>query len=137
MSDYPLVVQTVLDTPRPRELAEFYRQLLGYHYRPGDEPPAPGELDDLDWLVLRSESGGPQLAFQLVDRLEPTTWPDATVPMQMHLDMTVPDVQALARQRDKAIALGASLRLDRSSDDEEPLFVMTDPAGHPFCLFVA
>ena len=33
---------TVLDTTRPRELAEFYRQLLGLSYRPDDEPPVEG-----------------------------------------------------------------------------------------------
>jgi len=26
---------------------------------------------------------------------------------------------------------------DRSDDPDEPLFVFADPAGHPFCLFVA
>ncbi|WP_232547635.1 VOC family protein [Propioniciclava soli] len=135
MSDHPRLVQTVLDTPRPRELAEFYRALLGYEYRAGDEPPAHGQPDDADWLVLRDPAGGPQLAFQLA-AVEPTTWPDARVPMQLHLDMTVPDADALVQQRDRAVALGAAVRLDRSNDAEEPLYVMTDPAGHPFCLFV-
>lgn len=27
--------------------------------------------------------------------------------------------------------------VDASDDPEEPLYVSTDPAGHPFCLFVA
>ena len=31
----------------------------------------------------------------------------------------------------------ATLRLDRSDDPEEPLYVYADPAGHPFCIFVA
>lgn len=136
MSDHPSLVQTVLDTPHPRELAEFYRELLGYDYRPGDEPPPQGEPDDSEWLVLRHPAGGHQLAFQLAESVEPTTWPDPTVPMQLHLDMTVADVAALVRHRDRALALGATVRMDRSDDDEEPLFVMTDPAGHPFCLFV-
>jgi hypothetical protein len=29
------------------------------------------------------------------------------------------------------------LRYDRSGDEEEPLRVYADPAGHPFCIFVA
>ena len=29
------------------------------------------------------------------------------------------------------------LRYDRSDDAEEPLRVYADPAGHPFCIFVA
>jgi len=24
--------------------------------------------------------------------------------------------------------------MDRTSDPDEPLYVLTDPAGHPFCL---
>jgi hypothetical protein len=33
--------------------------------------------------------------------------------------------------------LGARLLLDRSDDQDEPLRVYADPAGHPFCIFVA
>jgi hypothetical protein len=32
----------VLDCVDARELAEFYRLLLGLRYRPGDEPPPAG-----------------------------------------------------------------------------------------------
>ncbi|WP_239089244.1 VOC family protein [Micromonospora gifhornensis] len=32
----------VLDSTDARALAEFYRQLLGFVYRPGDEPSADG-----------------------------------------------------------------------------------------------
>jgi hypothetical protein len=35
------------------------------------------------------------------------------------------------------VALGARLLHDRSDDPEEPLRVYADPAGHPFCIFVA
>jgi hypothetical protein len=28
------------------------------------------------------------------------------------------------------------MRLDRTDDDDEPLYVLADPSGHPFCLFV-
>ncbi len=62
--------QVVLDCPDARRLAEFYRQLLGFDYRPGDEPPAPDEPDPRgqDWLVLRNPAGGMQVAFQQVNR---------------------------------------------------------------------
>jgi hypothetical protein len=49
----------------------------------------------------------------------------------------VPDVAELDHQHERALALGARLVLDRSDDDEEPLRVYADPAGHPFCIFVA
>jgi hypothetical protein len=49
----------------------------------------------------------------------------------------VPTVTELHIQHQRALALGARLLLDRSEDEIEPLFVYADPAGHPFCIFVA
>jgi catechol 2,3-dioxygenase-like lactoylglutathione lyase family enzyme len=57
--------------------------------------------------------------------------------MQVHLDLTVPDVEELERQKERVLELGGELRLDRTSDEQEPLYVFADPAGHPFCIFVA
>lgn len=136
MSRYPELLHTAIDAMDVRGLAEFYRQLLGLRYRPGDEPPASGP-DDADWLVLVDAAGARSLAFQQVERLERTTWPAHDVPMQMHLDLTVTDVAELGHHRDRALSLGATLLLDRSADGDEPLYVLADPAGHPFCIFVA
>jgi len=58
MAAHPAYLHTVLDGERPRELAEFYRQLLGLVYRPGDEAPTDGSPDDADWLVLTRPSSG-------------------------------------------------------------------------------
>jgi catechol 2,3-dioxygenase-like lactoylglutathione lyase family enzyme len=137
MTEYPQLLHTVLDTTDARQLAEFYRRLLGLHYRRGDEPPPDGVADDADWLVLVDSGGGRQLAFQQVDRLERTTWPQHDVPMQMHVDFTVSSLEVLERQRSRAESLGAQLLLDRTDDANEPLYVLADPAGHPFCIFVA
>jgi predicted enzyme related to lactoylglutathione lyase len=126
-------VQTVLDAVDVRGLAEFYRELLGWEYRPGDEAdPEP------DWLVLRDPSvpGGHGLAFQQVDQLTATTWPSGEVPQQLHLDCTVADVAELRRHAGRVVELGGRLLYDRSDDPQEPLQVFADPAGHPFCLFV-
>lgn len=131
MPEHPRLLHTVLDTTGPRGLAEFYRELLGLHYRPGDEP-----TDDADWLVLVDDAGRRVLAVQLVPELTPTTWPAHDVPMQLHLDFTVRDRAELERHRARAEALGARLVQDRTEDDDEPLYVLADPAGHPFCLFV-
>jgi catechol 2,3-dioxygenase-like lactoylglutathione lyase family enzyme len=136
MSDYPRLLHTAIDTTDPRGLAEFYRLLLGLHYRPGDEPPVDGE-DDADWLVLLDEDGGRVLAIQGVERLERTTWPSHDVPMQMHVDFTVPSRGDLERHRERAEGLGAETLLDRTGDEGEPLYVLADPSGHPFCIFVA
>ncbi len=139
MADHPRLLQTVLDTTSPRTLAEFYRELLGYRYRAGDEPPTDGTPDEPDWLVVTDGAGGTHgLAFQLVDELPRTNWPEPPgIPQQLHLDMGVPDVEELARQRERALALGATEVLDRSDDEDEPLHVFADPAGHPFCIFVS
>ena len=137
-SSFPQLQQPVLDCTSPRLLAEFYRRLLGLVYRDGDEPSAVAPEDpDPDWLVLLRPSGERSLAFQQVDSLEPTTWPEPGVPQQMHLDMTVGDSAELELQHQRAIALGARLVLDRTDDPQEPLRVYADPAGLLFCIFVA
>ena len=136
MDEYPQLLHTVLDTTTPRALAEFYRHLLGLRYRPGDEPPADGSADDADWLVLVDSAGARKLAFQQVECLARTTWPKHDVPMQLHVDYTVPSRDALERQRARAEELGAEVLLDRTGDEGEPLYVLADPSGHPFCIFV-
>jgi catechol 2,3-dioxygenase-like lactoylglutathione lyase family enzyme len=135
---YPRLMHTALDTEDARALAEFYRALLGLRYRPGDEAPDDGTEDTRDWLVLLDSDGVRRLAFQQVDGPLPrSTWPSHDVPMQLHVDYAVPSRAELDRHRDRALALGARLLLDRTADDGEPLVVLADPAGHPFCLLVA
>ena len=55
MTEYPRLLHAAIDTTDVRGLPEFYRQLLGLHYRPGDEPPADRGADqvadDAGWLV--------------------------------------------------------------------------------------
>ena len=131
--------QTVLDSLDPRRAAEFWREVLGWAYRPGDEPPPAGQPDPRgeDWLVLRNPDGGIGLAFQGVAGLPRTTWPRPGVPQQLHLDLTVPDVTALDAEHERVLGLGATLLDDsRQRDPEEPLRVYGDPDGHPFCVFV-
>jgi catechol 2,3-dioxygenase-like lactoylglutathione lyase family enzyme len=135
----PTLRQVVLDCEDARALAEFYRQLLGFHYRPGDEPPPDGTPDTngQDWLVLRDANGSRQLAFQQVPQLPEPTWPEGPRPQMLHLDTTVPTLPELYVQHQRALDLGARLLFDRSDDQDEPLIVYADPAGHPFCIFVA
>ena len=135
----PRLRQVVLDCTDARGLAEFYRHLLGFRYRPGDEPPAAGDADPRgrDWLVLEDAGGQARLAFQQVAELPPATWPEGPYPQQLHLDLTVPTAADLDVQHDRVLALGARLLQDRADDPEEPIRVYADPAGHPFCVFVA
>ncbi len=134
----PVLRQVVLDAVDARALAEFYRELLGLTYRPGDERPPAGAPDPhgQDWLVLQDGSGRPALAFQQVAGLPEATWPEGPVPQQLHLDLTVPTAADLEAEHERVQAMGARLLLDRSDDPEEPLYVYADPAGHPFCIFV-
>jgi catechol 2,3-dioxygenase-like lactoylglutathione lyase family enzyme len=135
---HPRLLHTVLDAVDVRREAEFWRELLGLVYRPGDAVPKdPGAVDDLDWLVLTDPAGRRALAFQQVAEQARTTWPSPEVPMQLHLDLTVADAGELAEQHAKALALGATVLLDRTDDPDEPLWVFADPEGHPFCIFVA
>jgi catechol 2,3-dioxygenase-like lactoylglutathione lyase family enzyme len=136
--EFPKLLQVVLDATDARELAEFYRRLLGLTYRPGDEPPAPGQPDPQgqDWLVLRN-AGGTQVAFQQVPALPKATWPEGPIPQQLHLDLSVPTNAELDAQHERALALGARLLEDDADNPVEPLRVYADPAGHPFCIFVA
>ena len=136
---FPQLRQVVLDCTDARLLAEFYRRLLGLRYRPGDEPPPAGEPDPRgrDWLVLADTGGRDRLAFQQVAALPEATWPEGPVPQQLHLDLTVPTAADLDVQHRRALELGARLLQDRADDPQEPLRVYADPAGHPFCIFVA
>ena len=136
MSGFPELMHTALDATDVRGLAEFYRELLGVRYRPGDEPPTDGSADGEDWLVLVDADGSRVLAFQEVPTLDRPTWPTHDVPKQMHLDFRVPTVAELQRHRERAEQLGATLLLDRTDDPDEALYVLADPAGHPFCILV-
>ena len=136
----------VLDTTDPCRLADFYHQLLGYPYGTGFEPGAMAPVDErsesgrpeaeVDWVLLETTAGGPYLAFQKVDELPGSTWPTTEVPQQLHLDLTVPDREALEEQHRRALDLGARLLHDDSDDAEEPIYIYADPDGHPFCIFV-
>ena len=68
---FPVLSGVALDSTNARALAEFYRQLLGYNYRPGDAPPSSDEPDEraADWLVLLGPPGSTPLAFQQVATL--------------------------------------------------------------------
>jgi len=110
--------KTVFDCPDPRALAAFYAAILGMRVN---------EASD-DWVVIGSDPGARQLAFQRVTNWTAPAWGDPRRPQQLHLDIRVDDVDA-AEQR--ALALGAR-RLPGELDGRYRVFA--DPAGHPFCL---
>ena len=89
-----------------------------------------------DWLVLVDDDGKRVVTVQEKRDTTPPTWPSEQVPMQMHMDFKVPSADDLERHRQRAEALGAAVLYDRTHEEGEPLYVMADPAGHPFCLLV-
>ena len=66
---YPYLSNTVLGTPDPPGLAEFYRELLGWVYRDEDH------ADDDTWVVIKPPGGGTGLSFQIEEGHEPPKWP--------------------------------------------------------------
>lgn len=134
-SAFPVLMHTAIDATDCRGLAEFYREFLGLRYRPGDEAPSNNDKG-ADWLVLLDTEGNRVLAFNQVSYLERPTWPSDEIPKQMHHDFRVPSVEELRRHRQRAEELGATLLHDRTDDSGEPLYVLADPAGHPFCILV-
>ncbi len=113
---------TVLDSPDARQLAYFYRQLLGWEVRT-DEP---------CWVTLRPPAGGAGLSFQTEAAYAAPTWPAGPGDRQMmtHLDIEVDDLEAAGAH---AAAAGATLA---DYQPQEKVRVYLDPAGHPFCLWV-
>jgi catechol 2,3-dioxygenase-like lactoylglutathione lyase family enzyme len=113
---------TTLETPDPRTLAAFYRDLLGWTV--GDAGPT--------WVTLHPPAGGVGLSFQRDPGYVRPTWPSAAGAQQMmaHLEIKVDDLDAAVAH---AVAAGASVAGFQPQDDVR---VCLDPDGHPFCLYV-
>jgi catechol 2,3-dioxygenase-like lactoylglutathione lyase family enzyme len=105
-----------LDCPDPAALAEFYHRLTGWEITYSDEN-------------YGAVSGDVTLYFQRADDHHRPTWPEPHTPQQIHLDFRVDDL-------DKAEAL--LLELGAAKPEFQPgqdrWRVLTDPAGHPFCI---
>lgn len=112
----------VLDAPNARELADFYRRLLGWE--------VVSESDD--WVVIREPEGASKLSFQTEPEYRPPVWPgraDSQL-MMAHLDIAVDDLEV---EVDRAVAEGATVA---HHQPQEHVRVCLDPAGHPFCLYL-
>ncbi len=111
------LASTALDCDDPSALADFWAALLGGEvaYR-SDEFCA--VKTDRGWLA----------AVKVADH-RPPTWPNSDTPKQMHLDISVVDLDQ---------AESEALRLGARRSDHQPAAdrwrVLLDPAGHPFCL---
>lgn len=114
------LVAITLDCPDPPALAAFYQQATGF---------VPHPKSDADFAGLDREDGL-FLGFQRVDDYRAPRWPDQTVPQQLHLCFDVADLdEAEAR----LLELGAG-KPDHQPHEAGRARVLTDPAGHPFCI---
>lgn len=116
-SAVPRLGAIALDCPDPVALAGFYAQLLDWKMA--------AESDD-EWVTLDAPNGGVAIAFQRAEGFRSPTWPAPAVQQQLHLDLTVDDLDAA---HERAVALGA-----RHLDTQSTFRVYADPVGHPFCL---
>ena len=112
----------VLGAPDARELAAFYRWLLGWE-AVADEP---------NWVKLEPPGGGTGLSFQTEKNYARPVWPAGPGDQQMmvHLDIEVEDLEEAGAH---AVAAGA---VQADYQPQEHVRVYLDPAGHPFCLWV-
>ena len=89
----------VLDAPDARELADFYRRLLGWEIK----------VDEGDWVLLERPDDGTSLSFQTEEFYVRPVWPGAAGEqlMMLHLDIEVDDLDEAGAH---AVAQGASWR---------------------------
>jgi hypothetical protein len=108
-----------LDCPDPLALASFYQQATGL---------APHPKSDADFAGLTREDGL-FIGFQRVDDYRAPSWPDQIVPQQLHICFKV--VEELDEAEAQLLELGAG---KPEQQNEDRYRVLTDPAGHPFCI---
>ena len=108
-------------------LASFYADLFGWEIN---------ARDGAGWVQIRDPDGGVGLNLQAEDSYEPPTWPEqpGRQAKMMHLEVLVDDLQAAV---ELVVRSGGTEAAHLPGDrDAARLWVMLDPAGHPFCLFV-
>ncbi|MEV6348382.1 VOC family protein [Actinoplanes sp. NPDC051851] len=116
IGDTAALAGVMLDCPDAAALSRFYAELLG--------KPVTYEGDG---MAMIGEEGAQPLMFQQVADYRAPRWPDPAYPQQIHIDVTVDDVEVA---EPAALKLGATF-LDSAGDNWR---VYADPAGKPFCL---
>jgi hypothetical protein len=110
-----------LDCDDPEPLSRFWAELLGGQVTVTSDRYAIVTVDTALLLVT----------MRVKNYVRPT-WPDSSVPKQMHIDVDVDDLEEAEK---RAVSLGAVRA--RSQLVPDVFLVLFDPAGHPFCLTTA
>jgi predicted enzyme related to lactoylglutathione lyase len=111
---------TAIEAPDPGALARFYSELLGWpigHEEPGT-------------AIIAAPQGGTYLVFQQATGYQAPVWPPVEGEQRpmMHFDFQVGNLDEAVAE---AVALGATVA---TSQPQEHVRVLLDPAGRPFCL---
>jgi predicted enzyme related to lactoylglutathione lyase len=106
-----------LDCGDPRALARFYHEVLGWEITASED----------EYAMIKGDEGS--LGFGRVDSYAPPRWPDPASPKRYHLDLYVDDLDEAEK---RCMELGAG-KPDFQPGGER-WRVLTDPAGHPFCI---
>jgi hypothetical protein len=108
-----------LDCTDPSALAEFYGNLLRMRQ----------VFASADGGVVALSDGALAVTMMRAENHVAPTWPEPGQLQQMHLDISVADLERAVAD---AVALGAREAAHQPSPDAWR--VLIDPAGHPFCL---
>lgn len=106
-----------IDCSDAKAQAEFYREALGWDITFA-EGPYSGITD-----------GSLTIEFNAVEGYQPPQWPDVGGQKQFHLELMVDNLDGAAAA---LLAVGASQ--PEFQPGGERFRVLTDPAGHPFCI---
>jgi predicted enzyme related to lactoylglutathione lyase len=105
------------DCGDPSALARFYHDVLGWEITASED----------EYAMIKGD--GMSLGFGRVDSYTPPRWPDPDSPKRYHLDLYVDD---LDKAEARCLELGAGK--PEFQPGGERWRVLTDPAGHPFCI---
>lgn len=117
MAGFANLIMLNLDCPDPAALAEFYHQVLGWEV-----------THSQDEYAMISD-GHTSIGFGRVEGYQPPGWPESPAPKRYHLDLRAGDV---GKAVERCLQLGAAKPEFQPGGDRWT--VLTDPAGHPFCL---
>ncbi len=113
------ITAVTFDCADPLTLAAFYAEATGL---------AVVESSSNDFAGVRGNNGL-FIGFQRVEDYRPPSWPGQREPQQAHLDFEVEDLDIV-----EAVLLRRGARKPAEQPGKDRWRVLTDPAGHPFCL---
>ena len=117
MAGFAKLVVLDLQCADPSALADFYHQVLGWDIT----------LRHDEYVEI--SDGSTRILFTRLDGYEGPGWPDSAAPKRYHLCLRADDVAKAVKQ---CLELGAGKPEFQPGGDRWT--VLTDPAGHPFCL---